>query len=1296
MNTRTAWAFAFLLFIQAMSAALYVTPGQPNEDTWNGPILESGARSHNNSSSGCGHDLTNASVAAYSSYSVYDIGDTFFGGIQTNCGIYNAQMMIDWNIHNQDSNTSIDVGSYNWTVTTSVYLQTNLNSSALSTSPVGNYSFDVTFSWYNNSSMTWELVDTDYESFVVMNMTSGGGGNNSTPSESININLLGYSTINQAGSMGTWASGAALGGEFISSNLNQTNYSMTWALLSGWSSTQIINQGNASWYAYTNSSTENVNFTSLADGQYMFQIYLYTASGNFLDSDMSYMEIGNASGGNNSGGNNSGGNNSTPSESININLLGYSTINQAGSMGTWASGAALGGEFISSNLNQTNYSMTWALLSGWSSTQIINQGNASWYAYTNSSTENVNFTSLADGQYMFQIYLYTASGNFLDSDMSYMEIGNASGGNNSGGNNSGGNNSGVMESIDAWTNSSNYSSSDAIDLIYAASDLVWNMSINYNVTADVYGHDAANNTTSIVWSMGHTFSPNGPSQLDVFTIPSNTLSTSCYFVSFNLTDDDDGMFFDNVGFEFGVNMECSSNGGNNSGGNNSGGNNSGGNNTGCYYDLNYSYILVGAYQMNMPLLYENQTFTGTYRPMCSLYEMNHSFSGYLSGPSANDYSTFTMDTYLQSGHALGTQYQSWSNLEVGMYTFYLEWNLNQSGVNTFVDEGWFNFTVISNTSTAPGSSPSNPLMPFNCSDINWNATTVTIQDCQNNPDAFWFVFNQTGGTFWIDPVVAIGYDYIVWSGPNITSVTLPTGYGDDVFDLFMWNGSGWYDTNTDLYGGFTHTFSEEFGVDRLSIRGIEAYEELDPNDSNAFVTGLNFTNNNNVLMTMTPVTVNYTGGNNSQLSEYIDIDHSGYASETSEGLEVWTSGTDVYVQFESANLNIGTNYSMDWTLRDSTGSVVYNGNASWTAMYNSSIENSTISNLQDGLYTFEAYLWSDSSAGWISDDTTYIQMGNSTSGNGTGNNTGGNNNTHGAMFVYIQSGIHGSGIAEQFPLSLHFPAPPMSDNSPYELSQICSVNNGHTVNVFATWVYSEGGNAGDFNNITSWSVKNSNGLQLDHFSYNPMSDIIGFVNPMVVFEDDANWSGHIPAEVFDQAAWECVDSTTGGNNTGGNNTGGNNTGGNNTGGNNTGGNNTGGNNTGGNTTTPPTNTAPSVTAVSISPVIPTDADFLTCLYTYSDAENNMDASTTTWTVNGVAVSSPDGTLSSGFTSGDQVTCIITPSDGIDSGSPVTSTVTILPSEIVEQADGGFLPSLGSVGTLLAIAFGVGLSRRKDD
>ncbi len=129
----------------------------------------------------------------------------------------------------------------------------------------------------------------------------------------------------------------------------------------------------------------------------------------------------------------------------------------------------------------------------------------------------------------------------------------------------------------------------------------------------------------------------------------------------------------------------------------------------------------------------------------------------------------------------------------------------------------------------------------------------------------------------------------------------------------------------------------------------------------------------------------------------------------------------------------------------------------------------------------------------------------------------------GAMFVYIQSAEYAFGIAEQFPLSLHFGAPPMSDNSPYELEKICSVDDGHANDVYSTWVKSSGGNAGDFNDITSWSVKNNNNLQLDHFAYDPMSDIIDFENPMVVFEDNLSWDGHITAEVFDQSEWNCMD-----------------------------------------------------------------------------------------------------------------------------------------------------------------------------
>ncbi|MGA0332192.1 MAG: hypothetical protein ACO3MI_07520, partial [Candidatus Poseidoniaceae archaeon] len=131
-----------------------------------------------------------------------------------------------------------------------------------------------------------------------------------------------------------------------------------------------------------------------------------------------------------------------------------------------------------------------------------------------------------------------------------------------------------------------------------------------------------------------------------------------------------------------------------------------------------------------------------------------------------------------------------------------------------------------NNSTGAGSNPSNPLMPVvNCSNIAWNLTTnITINDCLNNTNAFWFEFNQSGSIVWIDPVVAVGYDFVVYNGLAMTSVQIPTGYGDDVFDLYLYSGNGWYDTNIDINAGVTYTFQSP--VERMSIRGIEAYEML--------------------------------------------------------------------------------------------------------------------------------------------------------------------------------------------------------------------------------------------------------------------------------------------------------------------------------------------------------------------------------------------------------------------------------------------------------------------------------------
>ncbi len=150
-------------------------------------------------------------------------------------------------------------------------------------------------------------------------------------------------------------------------------------------------------------------------------------------------------------------------------------------------------------------------------------------------------------------------------------------------------------------------------------------------------------------------------------------------------------------------------------------------------------------------------------------------------------------------------------------------------------------------------------------------------------------------------------------------------------------------------------------------------------------------------------------------------------------------------------------------------------------------------------------------------------------------------------------------------------------------------------------------------------------------------------------------------------------------------------------GNGTGGNGTGGNNTGGNTTNPPMNSPPVVSSVTIMPVLPTDADTLTCSYTTYDADGNSVSVTVQWEVNGNVILVGSMNLTSGFAVGDDVECTVTGYDGQMSGNSDSDMVTILPSTVDGAIDAGNgLPALSIVGTLVAIAFGVGLSRRKDE
>lgn len=144
----------------------------------------------------------------------------------------------------------------------------------------------------------------------------------------------------------------------------------------------------------------------------------------------------------------------------------------------------------------------------------------------------------------------------------------------------------------------------------------------------------------------------------------------------------------------------------------------------------------------------------------------------------------------------------------------------------------------------PGSTADNPLLPV------------------VNSEGWSFNFNvgpNTGRVF-IDPVVAIGFDYILNSGPNFRTVLLPTGIGDGIYDLWLWDAvlGRFVDTGVDIVGGVEYDFGAG-GIDRFSIRGIEVGAAVDPNNLTAFVTGLTFDGLGTVDMLMRPVTFDTDG-----------------------------------------------------------------------------------------------------------------------------------------------------------------------------------------------------------------------------------------------------------------------------------------------------------------------------------------------------------------------------------------------------------------------------------------------------
>jgi PEP-CTERM motif len=112
--------------------------------------------------------------------------------------------------------------------------------------------------------------------------------------------------------------------------------------------------------------------------------------------------------------------------------------------------------------------------------------------------------------------------------------------------------------------------------------------------------------------------------------------------------------------------------------------------------------------------------------------------------------------------------------------------------------------------------------------------------------AFIFDLNVGPTMTFIDPVVAVGYEYSAGTGnPNFRAVLLPS-IGDDQYTLS-------YGTSVvPLAANMRFDFGET-GVNFFTVTGIETSAGLDPNNPQAFVTGLEWVTEGKFTGTMKPL-----------------------------------------------------------------------------------------------------------------------------------------------------------------------------------------------------------------------------------------------------------------------------------------------------------------------------------------------------------------------------------------------------------------------------------------------------------
>ncbi len=825
MKKYSALLLCIILAIQPLTSS-FDQAAQPNSETK--LPEETAEKQFSNHTGECGNNSSYTDLMVYQNAPIYTVGDTVTGTWHINCTVIGANYNLTANVWSVDFGAVSWITTWNWTAQNNHKTFTeSFSSGGASMTPAGailgagDYCLNGS-AWDSSGNNYFEY---EFSCFQVVNGTSGGGGGGSNTDCGNNSSLTDLMVYTDAI---IYNVGDTVTGNFyVNCTVIGSDYFLEYDVRD--SSNSLVQSGFTQWTANTFWELHSASWSTLPEGVYCLNGTLSTGSASapiFVDDDVACFQVVNGTSG--------GGGNNNPNCNNNTTDLFIWTEDFAG----LPASEYIEGEttfatfFINCTIIGEQYVLNYTLEDG--NGGIIDHGDPGFVftANANSWTAGVDWTLPAHMGYQLKADLHHWDGVGWDHIQNEFwgpidVVNSTSGG--GGNNNTDCGNWTNLTGLFVWADSASFEVGDPIfgNFFVDCAVIGQYYELDYELIgpatatgpgplfdADTFTWTAA--AGDVLHDTGFTGLPAGDYCLDGYlhTGPGTVVvaqDSDC----FTITDNNAGT------------SDCGS---------------------------EHNMTQLWATQYSSVPYYVWQTINTAWVVQCAVIGEEYMLHAALEDdPSTSamplqtywdDWYTFTAATpTVNAGNA-----QFWW-LNPGDYcvdsTLYLG--------NTIVDNVYECFTVIddpnwnnnnNNTNNNSGNSSTDPILPNNSTDNN-----------TGNNTSFNFTFDVNWGqpTF-IDPYVAIGYDYEISEGPNFASVQIPYNYGDGMYDIYLWDGTDYVYSGFSISTGTTYQF-QSGGVDRFSIRGIEVSAELNPDDPEAFVTGLTFVNSGAVDMAMIPLTV---------------------------------------------------------------------------------------------------------------------------------------------------------------------------------------------------------------------------------------------------------------------------------------------------------------------------------------------------------------------------------------------------------------------------------------------------------